>query len=368
MIQDKYKLLNPDSLDTPAMITYPHLVEQNIDEIIRLCGNPENIVPHAKTHKSSDILNMQLIRGIKSYKCATLKEAEIVAECGANQIIIAYPMVHPRKLDRFTSLIKSFPETEFRAIASTQTHLNLLSEASKNAHKDIGTYMDLDTGMRRTGVQPGSSSVQFYQAIDKTIGVEPMGIHVFDGETLYIPDFEQRSQIVQKNIEKMEEIWKSASDSGIQVEDNLAGGSWSFQHYADHPYIRPTPGTWIYWDTRNAEMEELGFQIASLVLGQIVDDDTEMDTATVDIGSKSCSSDQPLEHRFKLIHHQETELVLQNEEHAVVKLNGASLNVGDFVLAAPGHACTLTVKFPYTNVVSKEGSLIGIYQHDARDR
>jgi len=368
MIQGKYKLSNPDSLDTPAMITYPHLVEQNIDEIIRICGSSDNVVPHAKTHKSSDILKLQLDRGIKSYKCATLKEAEVVAECGASQVIIAYPMVHPRKLERFANLTKSFPQTDFRAIAGTQKHLNLLSAASKNSDRNIGVYMDLDTGMRRTGVQPGSSAIQFYQAIDKAQGIEPMGIHVFDGETLYIPDFEQRSVMVRKNICKMEEIWESARYSGIQVKDNLAGGSWSFQHYADHPYIRPTPGTWIYWDTRNAEMDELGFQIASLVLGQVVDDDTEMNTVTVDIGSKSCSSDQPLEHRFKLIQYPETELVLQNEEHAVVKLNGASLKVGDFVLAAPGHACTLTVKFPYTNVVSEDGSIEGIYQHDARDR
>ena len=190
---------------------------------------------------------------------------------------------------------------------------------------------------------------------------------VFDGDTAD-KTYEERSIIVQKNIGQMEEIWKSANQSGIQVKDNLAGGSWSFQHYADHPNIRPTPGTWIYWDTRNAEMKELGFQIASVILGQVVDEDKEMDTVTVDIGSKSCSSDQPLEHRFKLVQYPGAELVLQSEEHGVVKLNGNSLNVGDFIIAAPGHACTLTVKFPYTNVISDEGEIIGRYQHDARDR
>ena len=94
MQQGIYKLANPNALDTPAMLTYSHIVEENIDEIIRICGEPENVVPHAKTHKSSDVLNIQLNRGIKSYKCATLKEAEVVAGCGASEIVIAYPMVH----------------------------------------------------------------------------------------------------------------------------------------------------------------------------------------------------------------------------------------------------------------------------------
>ena len=366
-MQVEYKLIDPNVIDTQAMLTYPHIVEQNIDEIIRICGLPENVVPHAKTHKSSDVLNMQIKRGIKSYKCATLREAKVVAQCGAREIVIAYPMAHPRKLEKFTDLIKSFPNTEFRAIASTELDLNLLSAASKELDKNIGVYMDLDTGMHRTGVKSGKKAIGFYQSIDMNSGIEPIGIHVFDGDTAD-KTYEERSIIVQKNIGQMEEIWKSANQSGIQVKDNLAGGSWSFQHYADHPNIRPTPGTWIYWDTRNAEMKELGFQIASVILGQVVDEDKEMDTVTVDIGSKSCSSDQPLEHRFKLVQYPGAELVLQSEEHGVVKLNGNSLNVGDFIIAAPGHACTLTVKFPYTNVISDEGEIIGRYQHDARDR
>ena len=31
---DNYELNHPDRIDTPAMITYRHIVEQNISEII----------------------------------------------------------------------------------------------------------------------------------------------------------------------------------------------------------------------------------------------------------------------------------------------------------------------------------------------
>ena len=93
MIQGKYKLSNPEYLDTPAMLTYPHLVEHNIDEIIRICSSSENVVPHAKTHKSSDILNMQLAKGIKSYKCATLKEAEVVRIHDAFSLNLMFSMI-----------------------------------------------------------------------------------------------------------------------------------------------------------------------------------------------------------------------------------------------------------------------------------
>ena len=364
----EYKLNRPDQIDTPAMITYKHIVNQNISEIISLSGGSDRIVPHAKTHKSSDVLEMQINAGIKSFKCATLKEAEIVASAGAVEIVMAYPLIHPKKLERLDRLISGFPQIRISSIVSMHEHLRKLSEVMVMSGNNIGVYMDLDTGMRRTGVQPGEQSNSFYEQISEYKNLYPVGVHVFDGETLYLEDFNLRKEIVESNINKMESIWNYAASKNIPVTDNLAGGSWSFRHYLKTPNVRATPGTWIYWDSRNARMTDLDFRIASLVLGQVVDEDPEMDTVTVDIGSKASSSDQPLEHRFKIVGSPNAVVVAQSEEHGVVKLNGATLNVGDYVLAAPGHACTLTVKFPHTLAISEEGDVIGEYNHDARDR
>ena len=156
-----YNLNNPESLDTPTMLTYPHIVNKNIDEIIKICGDPSNLVPHAKTHKSPDILKMQIDRGIRSFKCATLKEAEMVATNGGLEVVMAYPLIHPKKLDRFTHLVDRYPDIKFSAIASTSEHLEELNKAVSNIGKRIGVYMDLDSGMRRTGVQPGNDAVFF---------------------------------------------------------------------------------------------------------------------------------------------------------------------------------------------------------------
>ena len=368
MQSGKYRLNKPESLDTPAMLTYVHLVHQNIEEVIRICGGASRIVPHAKTHKSHDVLRMQVARGLTSFKCATLREAEIAAENGATEIVMAYPMIHPRKLDRLAQLMATYSEVNIKAIASTQQHLSSLSSTMREARQSIGVYMDVDTGMRRTGVQPGDEAYGFYDSIASADFLDPLGVHVLDGETLYIPSFGERENIVKGNLSHLENIWEQADKRGISVTDNLAGGSWSFIHYVKDLRIRVTPGTWVYWDTRNSEMKELKFEIASLILGQVIDRDDEMGTVTLDIGSKACSSDQPLEHRFRLIEYPGTEVVQQSEEHGVVKLSGESLDVGQFVLAAPGHACTLTVKFPFTNVIDENGDRVGSFEHSARDR
>ena len=58
----------------------------------------------------------------------------------------------------------------------------------------------------------------------------------------------------------------------------------------------------------------------------------------------------------------------QSEEHGVIKLNDEKLQIGDFFLASPGHACMTTVKYPFSLGVDKNGDVSGTYEHTGRDR
>ena len=93
-----------------------------------------------------------------------------------------------------------------------------------------------------------------------------------------------------------------------------------------------------------------------------------MDTVTLDVGSKAASPDLAIPDRFRVVGAEQAEVVSQSEEHGVVKLNGAALDVGDLVLAAPGHACTTSHLFPESLVIDEAGDIAGKYNHEARDR
>ena len=363
-----YRLKHPEDIETPAFLVYEEHVRHNIREVLRTCGSAERVVPHFKTHKSKEVLKLQMDAGMTSFKCATLKEAEIMAEQGPREIIIAYPLLHPAKIKRFMALKQRYPDTDMKVIASTPEHLTALSEAALSDKQEVGVYVDLDTGMRRTGAQPGEEAGRLYAQLATMPALRAIGFHIFDGQTLYVEDLAERKASVARSLEYIHDLWDRASRQGLGVSDNLAGGSWSFHLYLEEKNIRVSPGTWVYWDSRNSKMSELGFKVAAVVLGQVIDRDVEKDTVTTDIGSKSAAPDQPIPLRFKVIGHDQAELVGHSEEHGVIKLNGAPLDVGDMVLAAPGHACTTTVKYPYALVVNGEGDIVGRYGHQARDR
>ena len=123
----EYRLNNPQDIETPEFLVYEDMVGYNIDAVIRVCGSVDRIVPHAKTHKSAAVLERQMDAGLRSYKCATLREADLLVEHGVDELIFAYPLVHPKKIERLARLKKDNPDTIVRAIVSTPEHLEGLS-------------------------------------------------------------------------------------------------------------------------------------------------------------------------------------------------------------------------------------------------
>ena len=364
----EYRLNRPDEIETPAFLVYEDMVRYNVAEVVRICGSADRVVPHAKTHKSAEVLKLQMEGGITAFKCATLEEAELLAENGVKEIIISFPMLHPAKIRRFVALAQRHPDVDLKTIASTPEHLEAMSTAALANDLEVGIYMDIDTGMRRTGVQPGQEAGDFYARIANTPGLRAIGVHLFDGHVLGMVDAVERQARVDESIEHIRDVWDRAEKRGLEVSDNVVGGSWSFHMFLHEKRFRVSPGTWVYWDVRNSAMKELGFKIAGVVLGQVVDRDPEMDTVTLDVGSKAASPDLAIPDRFRVVGHEQTEVVSQSEEHGVVKLNGATLDVGDMVLVAPGHACTTSHLYPEALVVNSDGDVVGKYGHQARDR
>jgi D-serine deaminase-like pyridoxal phosphate-dependent protein len=55
-----YRLKEPEAIETPAMLVFEPALEHNLASAIELCGSPERLVPHFKTHKSASVLQRTL--------------------------------------------------------------------------------------------------------------------------------------------------------------------------------------------------------------------------------------------------------------------------------------------------------------------
>ena len=359
-----YKLSDISEIETPEFLIFESKVESNIDTIISMIGDKKRLVPHAKTHKSKYILDKLIKNGITRHKTSTLNELEVLADCEPEELILAYPISSLKKIERFQKIINKFPKTKFSTIASNIYHINLL----KNIEGLHGVYIDLDTGMNRTGVLIDNID-EFLLQIFGTENINILGIHAYDGHMHGKTDIEERKIESKKTLDEIRILEKKLKETYyLNNLEIIVGGSWSFHFYIEEKDIKLSPGTWIYWDASNIKQKELDFIIAGVVIGQVIDENKDNDTVTVDIGAKAISSDPITENRFNLVDKPNCKLIFQNEEHGIIKLNGESLSFGDYVLAQPGHACTVSPKYSRALKVNEEGFVSGEIKIDARDR
>ena len=83
-------------LDTPALVLDLDLMERNIATMAahaRAVG--VQLRPHAKTHKSVRIAELQVAAGALGVCCATMGEAEIMVRAGVPGVHVTSPQVTP---------------------------------------------------------------------------------------------------------------------------------------------------------------------------------------------------------------------------------------------------------------------------------
>ena len=103
------------------------VTEHNISSVCEVAGGGENLFVHVKTHKSEAVARRQLAHGMDGFKCATLKELEMVLRAGAQKAILAYPQIQERKLERLLDLMAAYPAAWVAVIASSRRNLDGLS-------------------------------------------------------------------------------------------------------------------------------------------------------------------------------------------------------------------------------------------------
>jgi len=286
-----YSVADPDALETPAMLLFQDVMDHNIRSVCELAGGGENLIAHVKTHKSQAVAVKQIEQGIAGFKCATLKELEMVLQAGASKAILSYPQCQQRKIERLCDLTASYPDAWVAAIISSSFHLDVLTTVATHRKQSLRVMLDLDAGMHRTGIGFGPDATKLYREIEAHTFLQPSGFHLFDGHDNF-SDVHQREAAAQRHIESLQEFRQQIESAGMPVPCVVAGGSFSFPYYARTEGMYGSPGTFIYWDAGySTDMPDMPFRCAALILTQVVD--RYPDTGTRESVQILCSEKGP---------------------------------------------------------------------------
>ena len=340
-----YQVNNEAQLNTPALLIYPDRVSKNIDRAIEIVGNVERLRPHVKTHKMSEVGQMLVQKGILKFKSATIAEAEMMAQAGATDILIAYQLVGPR-ISQLRTLKERYPKTQFSSLVDCQRGVEFLLKDIPNT-MTMQVYIDTDVGHHRTGIVPGDKLDHLISLIQSTQQIQLLGFHAYDGHATDI-DIEVRTETSDRGINQL--LPYLDRYPFLQL---VAGGSPSFAVHAQHKNRYSSPGTFVFWDHGyQTKYPQYGFEYAAVLATRVI---SKIDTHTFcfDLGHKHVAS-EGANPQITFLNGPPYHQLIHSEEHLTVRFDTEmSLEVGDLLYGVPRHICPTVALYPSVEVINK---------------
>jgi D-serine deaminase-like pyridoxal phosphate-dependent protein len=331
-------------LDTPAVLIDLDRLDRNLRYTAELAQKAGvKLRPHFKTHKNIWIAKEQIRYGACGITVAKLGEAEVLADAGINEILIAFPIIGPTKLERLAQLMKR--ANVIVSIDSVQAAQGL-SELGGSTGQRIKLYIDVNTGLNRCGKEPGEETAVLVQEITKLPGVKVIGLMTHGGFAYGKKSQEDLLAAAQTEAEGLIETKRLLEQSGISIPEISVGSTPTSKFIADIKGVTEIrPGAYVYGDGSQLSIgvitpEECAMHIMATVVSM-----PRMGTAIIDAGSKTFSSDVNA-YRIgygTLLDHPEVYVERLSEEHGILRLpEGISYNIGDKLLFLPNHCCTVS--------------------------
>ncbi|MGI9552200.1 MAG: D-TA family PLP-dependent enzyme [Aurantibacter sp.] len=360
-----YELNDVKNVVSPSLLVYPDRIEKNIQLMISVAGGSHLLRPHIKTHKTAEIIKMQIDHGISKFKCATIAEAELLAQCGAQDILMAMQPVGAN-IQRFFGLVRKYPDSKFSTLLDSFKILDEIAVMASDEKKIISLWMDINVGMNRTGISPNAEAIKLYESIEHHPFLEAEGLHAYDGH-IHNSDVSERKKVCDTAFEKVLELKDALQAKGIAIDVIVAGGSPSFPIHSERANVETSPGTTLLWDARYSEQfPDMEFLNAAVLFIRIVSKPSS-NIVCFDLGHKMIASEMDFP-RLRILGLEESVQIAQSEEHLVVETPLADdFEVGDGFYAIPMHICPTVAK--YENLLTvKNGKILGSWKVVARNQ
>ncbi len=344
-----YEVAGVENINTPCLLVFPERIEHNILEMLRIAGGPERLRPHVKTYKMAEVIQMQRKHGIESFKCATIAEAEVLADTGAKDILLAMQPVGPN-ISRLFDLAAQYPDLHFSCLVDNPKSVEEIAAAAQKRNLSLGVFIDINNGMDRTGIVPGPEIIELFGVIANTPMLQARGFHVYDGH-LRIHDFEERKRACEAALQPVFELKTQLESLGHKIESVIVGGSPTFPAHAHHDAIVLSPGTVMLWDAGyGTKFPDMNFQYAAVLVTRLISK-PQKDRFCLDLGHKALASEMNFP-RVEFLNTQDFEQIGQSEEHFVVSVkHPENYEIGDMFYAVPMHVCPTVAKYPEVKVV-----------------
>ncbi|MET7330759.1 alanine racemase [Nonomuraea sp. NPDC005650] len=327
-------------LDTPALVIDLDAVRANITEMAEAAAkHGVRLQPHIKTHKMPELARMQLDAGAGGITCAKLGEAEVMADAGIDDILLAFPIWGEPKLRRLAAL------RERARIRVSLDSPEVAAGLGRLGGPPVEVLVEVDTGQHRLGRPPGRPTADLVAEIAAVPGVEVVGLLTLAGHAYHSRTPAELAETARREGADLVATAELCARDGIELREISVGCTPTARHAAGVAGVTEIrPGTYIFNDTAMMRLGVATEQTAAArVLTTVIARPTP-ERVVFDAGTKCLTSDgSGTPDWIRAVGLPYLHMDFLNEEHAVAHLepgHHGELPVGTRAQLIPGHACS----------------------------
>ncbi|MDQ6795759.1 MAG: alanine racemase [Chloroflexota bacterium] len=344
----------PAPVDTPAVVVDRARLEGNIARLqAELDRRGVALRPHAKTHKSVRVAQLQLEGGARGIAVGTLGEAEVFAAAGIRDLFVAYPVwADGPKAGRLRELHDA---ADLRVGVDSAAGAARLAAAVAGSRKRLTVLVEIDSGLHRTGVADPAEAAVVAEAARRG-GLVVAGVFTHGGHS-YRPG--RRAEVGAQEVASLEAAAAALESAGFEVETISAGSTPTMLEAAKGRVNEIRAGTYVLGDRQQWALgtippEGVAVFVAATVVseapGQVV----------LDAGAKSLTKDRAewLDGFGLMPAYPAGVIAWLNDYHGVVRFPAGAPRpaLGEVVAIAPNHVCPVIDLFDVFWVVAEDGS------------
>ncbi|WP_284639271.1 alanine racemase [Paenibacillus silviterrae] len=335
----------PEHIETPAIVIDLDVLDANLRRTAELAAKAGvRLRPHTKTHKSVQLAKEQLAYGASGITVAKLGEAEVMAEAGIQDILIAFPIVGRSKLMRLGRLLQL---CQISVSVDSYEAAKELSQLGEYLKQRIPLYLDVNSGLNRCGKEAGEETAELALQIAKLQGIRLATLMTHAGHAYAKSSTTDILDVARSEAEALLESQRVLRKKGIEVAELSVGSTPTSKfvgELAGSGITEMRPGAYIFGDGSQLYTGLIGEDECAMRIYATVVSTPRQGTAIIDAGSKTLTNDTSIHRRgFGLIP-ETPEIYVErlSEEHGILSVpEGVSLRIGDVVSIIPNHCCTV---------------------------
>jgi D-serine deaminase-like pyridoxal phosphate-dependent protein len=357
-------------LNTPALVVDRDALARNVQKMAAVAKRAGVALrPHAKSHKSLAIGRLQLDAGAVGLCCAKLGEAEVFAAGGVESLLITSPIVSRPAIERLVALNARIPDL----MVCVDNPANVAALAAATRGRQLKLIIDVDPGIRRTGVGSAEAAVAALKAIHAADNLVFKGVQMYCGIQQHIKDYKERYTAIEERTSYLRSIIAALEQNG--GASAIVTGSGTGTHHIDAKLGLLTEwqvGSYVFMDRQYAECDLAddkvqAFEYSLFIDARVVSANTR-GIATIDAGYKAMATDggPPVVLSGAP---QGSNFIFMGDEHGLIidPAQQHTWSIGDIVRLAVPH-CDPTVNlYDACHVISGE-TLQEIWPVSARGR